>query len=115
MKYKDDARDVVSAFDFLTIHVTFSVMNAWLTYMMFFVTFTTMTSLCPFKAVKPPVFCGSLDKLTEDEYYYVMFNLPSKFAFLWLLMEMSMFLAYYKDVIFSFTTLLLYSGMYKNS
>jgi hypothetical protein len=47
VKYKDDARDVVSAFDFLTIHCTFSVLNAWLTYMMFFVTFTTMTALCP--------------------------------------------------------------------
>ena len=32
VKYKDDGRDVVTMFDFISIHVTFSVINAWMTY-----------------------------------------------------------------------------------
>jgi hypothetical protein len=32
VKYKDDGRDVVTVFDFISIHVTFSVINAWMTY-----------------------------------------------------------------------------------
>ena len=32
VKYSDDGRELVSLVDFVTIHVTFPVMNAWLSY-----------------------------------------------------------------------------------
>lgn len=32
LKYKDDGRDVVSVIDFITIHVTFPAINAWISY-----------------------------------------------------------------------------------
>ena len=44
-----------------------------------------------------------------------MFANPSKVAFFMIFMEMSIHLAYYKDVIFSLSTLVNYGGMYKVS
>lgn len=32
VKYSDDGRELVSFVDFVTIHVTFPVLNAWLSY-----------------------------------------------------------------------------------
>ena len=32
VKYRDDGRELVSFVDFVTIHVTFPILNAWLTY-----------------------------------------------------------------------------------
>ena len=32
LKYKDDGRDVISIADFITIHVTFPAINAWVSY-----------------------------------------------------------------------------------
>ena len=46
VKYKDDGRDVVTVADFITIHVTFPVMNAWVTYQMYFSMIATITTIC---------------------------------------------------------------------
>lgn len=32
VKYKDDGRELVSIVEFITIHVTFPVLNAWISY-----------------------------------------------------------------------------------
>jgi len=32
VKYKDDGRELVGFIEFITIHVTFSVLNAWMSY-----------------------------------------------------------------------------------
>jgi len=39
IKYKDDGRDFVSISEYVTIHVGFSVLYSWCTYMMFYVLF----------------------------------------------------------------------------
>ena len=46
VKYKDDGRDVVTMADFITIHVTFPVMNAWVTYQMYFCMMASVTTIC---------------------------------------------------------------------
>ena len=46
VKYKDDGRDVVTIADFITIHVTFPVVNAWVTYQMYFGMMVTLTTIC---------------------------------------------------------------------
>ena len=48
-------------------------------------------------------------------YYYAMMVFPSKIAFCAIFIEMAVFIAYYKDVVFSFITLLNFCGMYYNS
>ena len=40
---------------------------------------------------------------------------PSKIAFCAIFIEMAVFIAYYKDVVFSFITLINFCGMYYNS
>ena len=47
IKYKDDGRDSVSLWDFIAIHVTFPLFNAWFTYQVIFVLFLLMTNICP--------------------------------------------------------------------
>ena len=47
IKYKDDGRDIVNFKDFVTIHVTFPLMNAWFTYQFVYVSFIAFASICP--------------------------------------------------------------------
>ena len=49
-KYKDDGRDLVSFVDFISIHCTFPIMNAWITYQTLYVFFMTLATICPQKA-----------------------------------------------------------------
>lgn len=51
VKYKDDGRDVVTIADFITIHVTFPVVNAWVTYQMYFGMMVTLTTICNTKGL----------------------------------------------------------------
>ena len=44
-----------------------------------------------------------------------MFAKPSKFAFIVIFLEMAVNLAYFKDVVFSFSTLVNFGGMWKVS
>jgi hypothetical protein len=48
IKYKDDGRELVSWFEFLTIHVTFPVLNAWVTYQLVYNMFIILAMTCPF-------------------------------------------------------------------
>ena len=34
VKYKDDGRELVGLVEFITIHVTFPVLNCWISYML---------------------------------------------------------------------------------
>ena len=46
LKYKDDGRDVVSFIDFITIHVTFPTINAWISYNLYFSMMITVATVC---------------------------------------------------------------------
>ena len=46
IKYKDDGRDIVSFIDFVTIHVTFPAINAWITYFLYYTIIVTVTTVC---------------------------------------------------------------------
>jgi len=39
IKYKDDGRDFVLPSEFVTIHIGFSVLYQWVTYMMYYIVF----------------------------------------------------------------------------
>lgn len=49
IKYKDDGRELVTGWQFLTNHVSFAYINAWCTYQMFYVVFNSWELLCPYK------------------------------------------------------------------
>ena len=46
LKYKDDGRDVVSWLDFVTIHMTFPLINAWVSYQLYYCLMITITTAC---------------------------------------------------------------------
>ena len=46
VKYKDDGRDIVSFLDFVTIHVTFPSINAWISYQLYYSVALTSTVVC---------------------------------------------------------------------
>ena len=48
MKYKDDGRELVSWFEFLTIHVTFPVINAWISYQLAYEINVVLALTCPY-------------------------------------------------------------------
>ena len=122
IKYKDDARENVSFFDFLTIHVTFAMMNAWITYYIFELLELTIASSCPsnlFTLLQDdsyPKFCykdihAYTDIKQREIYFYNLLVLPSKILFCIIFLEMSIYVAYYKDGIFATMTLVNYLGM----
>ena len=51
LKYRDDGRDVVSAADFITIHVTFPAINAWITYQLYYCMMATYATVCDTSAL----------------------------------------------------------------
>ena len=46
LKYKDDGRDVVTFVDFITIHITFPAINAWISYQLYYSAMVTATTIC---------------------------------------------------------------------
>ena len=52
VKYKDDGRDIVSFIDFVTIHVTFPFINAWISYQLYYTMALTVTVVCPTSFMK---------------------------------------------------------------
>lgn len=97
VKYLDDGRDYVSMKEFLAIHVTFSVLNCWITY---FVIFNF------FQFVK--IWSG-LERFNEYLEYAGIVGMVV------IMFETTVYLAYYKDVIFAMVALLNYIGMYIHS
>jgi hypothetical protein len=97
VKYLDDGRDYVSFMEFLAIHVTFSVLSSWMTY---FVTYNL------FSLIK------IVDEITDVN---LALETVSIIAMVIQMFESTVFLAYYKDVIFASVTLLNYIGMYMHN
>lgn len=100
IKYKDDGRDYVSFREFVCIHMTFSILHSWLTY---FLIFNIFQSLWVIETFEPD--------------WYEVINVIDKYnlaiiSFIIMFVEMSIFLANFKDVIFATVTLLCYIGMY---
>jgi len=120
VKFRDDGRDVVTGTDFVAIHVTFAMMNAWLTYVWFFIMFVAISKLCPYPDLlipnAPPMyfFCAISnpnDVPPLQQYYYNLLLNPSKVVYAVILTEMVIYLAYYKDIIFSSVVLTNFVGM----
>jgi hypothetical protein len=96
VKYLDDGRDYVSSKEFLAIHVTFSVLNSWMTYFVIFNLFSVI-------------------RILEGEvilYVNLTIELLGIIAMVVMIFECTVYLAYYKDVVFAMVTLLNYIGMY---
>jgi hypothetical protein len=94
VKYMDDGRDYVSVKEFLSIHAMFSVLNSWMTY---FVVFNF------FQFIKIWV---------NINYFHKNLELIGVVAIIIMGFESTVYLAYYKDVIFSLVTLLNFIGIY---
>ena len=126
VKYKDDGRELVTFADFITIQVCFPALNAWMTYQFFFMMMLTASTICPsdkadYKNIGfQEKFCPRLYKdneiLAQDPNWRttVTYNWLYPYcavAVIFMFMELSIFLAFYKDVIFSLVTLANYWGM----
>ena len=98
IKYKDDGRDYVSLKEFLAIHMTFSVLHAWCTYFMVFNFFQSLSLILEQETNK-----HLLEMLSIEVMVIIALTL--------MLIEMCIYLAYYKDIIFSLVTLINYVGM----
>jgi len=48
IKYKDDGRDLVTWVDYITIHVTFPFINAWVSYQLLYMISLSIVTACPF-------------------------------------------------------------------
>jgi hypothetical protein len=94
VKYLDDGRDYVSSMEFLAIHVTFSVLNSWMTYFVIYNFFSVIKIL---------------DQITDVN---LAIETVSVIAMVIMIFESTVYLAYYKDIIFAMVTLLNYIGMY---
>lgn len=92
IKYKDDGRDYVTLSEYVSIHMTFSVMHSWITYFMFYNLFQSL------KVIKP---------ITDDELEVIAI-----FGVIIMLLEMCIFLTEYKDVVFGLVTMLCFVGMF---
>lgn len=115
VKYKDDGRDIVSLADFITIHVTFPAINAWISYQIFFLAELTFTYICDdHQLFDFDNFCMDFRQKNQDGpgiFFYDSLLLPSLVFLCLLFIEASIHLTYYKDVAFALTTLLSFGGM----
>ena len=116
VKYKDDGRDVVTLIDFISIHITFPYISAWVTYQIVYTASITLCAMCPDEGSPNSqndwAFCATYWTPDLDLFYYNLTVEPSKVAFMLIFIEMSIYLTYYKDVIFSLVTLINYAGMF---
>lgn len=99
IKYRDDGRDYVSAKEFLAIHCTFSLLHAWFSYCLYFSIFVMIHKIF----VSLPGF----NMLSLESYGRVSLFL--------LLIEMAIYLAYFKDLIYALTTLVIYCGVFTSN
>lgn len=84
--------------EYISIHVTFSVLHSWITY---FVIFNLFNSVYYNKNSLMPNFLLTIDV-----------KMWGVIAMVVMLVEMCIYLAYYKDIIFSTITLVNYVGMF---
>ena len=117
VKYKDDGRDLVTGWDFVTIHVTFPFINAWVSYQIVYVAIVAFCALCPDAGSSVSehdwYFCKNYVVTNNEElFYYFLTAQISKALFFLIFVEMSIYLTYYKDIMFALVTLIDYVGMY---
>ena len=98
IKYLDDGRDYVSIIEFISVHCTFSVINSWTTYFFCYNVFVYLQKI--FKSKDPE----SNNEFVSD-YMTIIAIILMNF-------ESTIYLSYYKDVVFSFITWLNIVGMY---
>lgn len=119
VKYKDDGREIVSFMEFLTIHCTFPIINAWMSYNLAFEFIAVLSQYCPYTPLADAPdwrFCGSHPEAkSEQAYYYSLFLNPAKVCYLILVCENLINLAYYKDIIFGLVVILEFAGIFYNS
>ena len=101
IKYKDDGRDYVSIREFICIHMTFSILHAWLTY---FLIFNIFQSIWVIEKFETDWWDVVKKYLNLDYLAYISFSI--------MFIEMSIFLANFKDVVFALVTLNCYLGMF---
>lgn len=123
IKYKDDGRELVNFADFVTIQMTFPAINCWITYQLLYSVFRAMAELCPIDNNIPAE--GMLRNFCPDYWptdmvvdpaqkQIMMYNwlVPWSIASTFIIFtEVSMYVAYYKDVVFGFVSLVNYAGM----
>ena len=79
IKYKDDGRELVSWFEFITIHVTFPVLNAWVSYVLLYEVLVILANTCEYPInVHSFQWCKDPNNYNSKElYYYELFLVPS--------------------------------------
>ena len=97
IKYHDEGNAFVSRSEFFALHITFSFMEAWLSYLMLFSIFQAITNYMNESSG------FEKDKVTQG------FGI---FAMVLMLWELTYYLAYYKDIIFAFFNCIIFSGIF---
>lgn len=115
IKYKDDGRDYVRLIEFLAIHVTFSILHSCLSYYVVYSLMYNLELLFCSNTIDPESYAAQtvidVNGCSIIGISYITWNI---FAMIVLAIEMCIYLAYYKDVIFSMITLANYIGMLLN-
>lgn len=117
VKYKDDGREIVSWYEYVTIHTTFPFINAWMTYTLFY-QFTLVVLLeCPYdnrfdEDVHLVCHNGNPNAQSKGEYQYNLLINYAKSFYLFILIESIYGLAYFKDIAFCFFVGVEYCGMF---
>ena len=105
IKYLEDGRDYVSEKEFVSIHMTFSLLHSLLSYYLVY-NFISSIGFIIDEFVQQNVMSS-----TELIFSYEVWSI---WGLLFLFLEMSVYLTYYKDVIFSLVTIFNYIGMQIN-
>ena len=103
IKYHDDGHDFVSRAEFLCLHVTYSVFHSWVTYCCFYTAFLAVAVLNDYQSQPDKhkrLFMGA-----HIENWAVA-------AMVFMSIEMTIYVAYYKDVVFAGMNVLLSIGVY---
>jgi len=104
IKYKDDGRDYVTFAEFVTIHMLFSYLNAWITYQTLYTFLWNLNDWTEYHN-------KGANEFIDTRYYLKDSTIPAKIGFVVIFIEMSINLTYFKDVVFSLCTLINYIGM----
>ena len=122
IKYHDDGFEKVTATEFISIHITFPVTNAWISYTLGYILLINLANYCNYDILYtslngciPAVdnvcpnsreaVCGSVtsngSEIDPTVFYQSLFTWPSMVVLCILTAEAAMNLAYYKDFIFA--------------
>jgi len=114
VKYRDDGRELVTWLEYLTIHTTFPFLNAWASYYLTYTISVLMITMCPYSRpdLKDKIWCNGDYSLPEKQYEFSIFTWTAYFAYALLTCENMIYLAYYKDVAFSFAVVGEFCGMF---